>query len=189
MVDKRVERNSRSLIELRDLLRRVCESPHEYVDDAQLRLSLKSQGALAKFSREDLSILASSINTTKRIALEHIEGGYEALDNLRRSALQRLEECDNRPKKSNKRTRVGLAKRVAELEKQIDVLEAVNYALIQSLTEAVSDIRSVAHAESEEARVHRSREACKRLVSMVAINPSPFDQLESTSNVAQLRDG
>lgn len=187
-IDKRVEKSSKSVIALRDLLRRVCQSPGDYLNDEILRLALKSQGALAKYSHEELSIIPTSINTLKRVSAEYIDGGFEILDDLRKSALERLEDTEQKSKKSDKRTRAGLAQRVCELESGQTVLEKINYSLIQCLSDAVSDIRSIADIENMEVRQMRSREAIKKIVAIIAINPPPFDYIESNENVIDLKN-
>ena len=87
MADKRSERSSRSVINLRDFLRQVCKSPDAYKKDEDLRAALKSQGGLAKYTNNDFDIIPSSINTIKRVSYEAIDGGFEALDDLRKGAL------------------------------------------------------------------------------------------------------
>ena len=108
MADKRLERSSRSVINLRELLRKVCEFPEAYRDDKDLRAALKSQGGLAKYTNKDFDIIPSSINTIKRVSYEVIDGGFKALDDLRKGALERIEDHELKEKKSNKRTRTGL---------------------------------------------------------------------------------
>ena len=77
MADKRSERSSRSVINLRELLRKVCESPDAYKEDKYLRAALKSQGGLAKYTNNDFDIIPSSINTIKRVSYEAIDGGFK----------------------------------------------------------------------------------------------------------------
>lgn len=183
MIDKRKEKSYKSILLLRDLLDNVCENPGKYTEDVQLRESLKSQGRLAKYYNEDLDIRASSINTFKRVTDEFIDGGFKALDNLRKIALERLLALDKRVKKSNKKTRYGLAMRVEELEAEKLHLEKANYFLIQAVTEAIVDIKSVAVVESDDARKKRSNEAVKKLVTMLTVRTVALTQDPVTTNV------
>ena len=186
MADKRSERSSRSVIYLRELLRKVCESPEAYRDDEYLRAALKSQGGLAKYTNNNFDIIPTSINTIKRVSYEVIDGGFKALDDLRKGALERIEYHELKEKKSNKRTRTGLVKRVDELEDDILKLEQINFLLLQAFSEVISDIKSVANIENNESRNQRSKEAIRKLMSIMTINPAPFDHIPSKSNVVPL---
>ena len=186
MADKRSERSSRSVINLRDFLRQVCKSPDAYKKDEDLRAALKSQGGLAKYTNNDFDIIPSSINTIKRVSYEAIDGGFEALDDLRKGALERIEDHELKEKKSNKRTRTGLAMRVDELEDNILKLEHINFLLLQAFSEVISDIKSVANMENNESRNQRSKEAIRKLMSIMTINPAPFDCIPAKSNVVHL---
>ena len=110
MADKRLERSSRSVINLRERLRNVCEFPEAYRDDKDLRTALKSQGELAKYTNNDFDIIPTSINTIKRVSYDVIDGGFKALDDLRKGALERIEDHELKEKKSNKRTLKWLPK-------------------------------------------------------------------------------
>ena len=186
MADKRLERSSRSVINLRERLRYVCEFPEAYRDDKDLRAALKSQGGLAKYTNKDFDIIPSSINTIKRVSYEVIDGGFKALDDLRKGALERIEDHELKEKKSNKRTRTGLVKRVDELEDDILKLEHINFLLLQAFSEVISDIKSVANIENNESRNQRSKEAIRKLMSIMTINPAPFDCIPAKSNVVHL---
>ena len=55
--------------------------------------------------------------------------------------------------------------------------------MVQTLSDVVKDIKSIANIDSATVRDKRSKDAIKRLVAMVAINPPPFDELNKESNV------
>ena len=188
-IDKRLERSSKSTIGLRDLLRNICDSPASYKDNSDVISALKSQGALSKYTSEDLLIVPTSINTLKRVSDEYIEGGFQALDNLRKTALQRIDNYKERGNSSNKSTRAGLSKRVTELEDDVLKLEKINYTLLQTIADAMDDIKSVTNVEEKGARSHRSKQAIKRIAAMTSINPPPFDNVPSTSNVIPIKGG
>ncbi|WP_297460729.1 hypothetical protein [Ferrovum sp.] len=169
MADKRIERSIKSIIALRNLLKEVCEKPELFSNDKLLRDALKSQGDLSKFTNTELGISSTSINTLKRLCAEVIDGGFKALDDLRKGALERIEEHEHREKASNKRTRTGLVKRVDELEKDILLLKQSNYLLDQALYEVISDIKSVANIEDGAARDRRSQEAIRKLLALMSV--------------------
>ena len=186
MPDKRIDRSIKSTIALRNFLRDVCEKPGAHKADELLREALKSQGGLAKYTNAELGIASTSINTLKRASAEAIEGGFRALDDLRKGALERIEDLEQREKTSNKRTRSGLAKRVDELEANTLILEQTNYFLVQALTEAISDIKSVANVDNKTARDRRSQEATRKLLSMMTNKPLASGRMPSESNVIHL---
>ena len=186
MPDKRLERSCKSVINLQDHLRKVCKESGAFSDDKSLIEALKSQNKLAKYENNKLGIVATSLNTIKRVSAIEIDGGFNALDDLRKGALERIEAFEQRGNKSNKRTRAGLALRVNELEDDVQKFEKVIYVLMQALTEVVKDIKSVANIEDVDTRYLRSKEARKKLMSIMAINAPPFDCISLDSNVIPL---
>lgn len=159
----------KSTIALRDFLKAVCQSPQSFANDISLRHAFKSQGGLAKYMNAELDIHSTSINTLKRVCAEVIDGGFKSLDDLRKGALERIEDYEHREKASNKRTRTGLLMRVEELEQQILVLKQSNYLLTQALSEVISDIKSVANIEDNISRSRRSQEAIKKLTALMSV--------------------
>lgn len=115
-VDKRIERHSVSVLALYELLKAIASDSRSFLEKPGLHESLKSQGALAKLCIEDRGIIGSSLNTVKRIADQVINGGFPALDRLRLAALDVVTKTKATTVHSNKTTKVGLAKRVIELE-------------------------------------------------------------------------
>ncbi len=121
-VDKRVEKNTLSVIGLRDLLKAVIQNPVAFVNQRTLSQALISQGALAKYIDESKNIFPSSINTVKRISEEVLDGGFDALDRFRKAAHSAILKEKFKDKKSNKASKVGLSKRVEELEVQNQII-------------------------------------------------------------------
>lgn len=117
-MDKRTEKNSQSLLNLRDILRDITISPDKYLEQTPIIQSLKSQGALAKLSYESKGIIPSSINTQKRIAENIVDGGYEALDRLRINALLAVEKKAYISKQPDKETKAGLLLTIKQLESE-----------------------------------------------------------------------
>ena len=114
--DKRVERNTQSIIALRDYLREIIQNPNSFCENTTLLESLKSQGALSKLNDEPRGIFVSSLNTVKRIAERALEGGFDALDRLRIGAQDAIAAEKAKGHRSNKINKIGLCKRVKELE-------------------------------------------------------------------------
>lgn len=138
-LDKRVERNTQSVVALRDFLREVLQDPAGFSEDSTLIEALKSQGGLSKLSVEHRGICPSSLNTVKRIAETALEGGFDALDRLRMGAQNAIMAEKSRMKRSNKVDKIGLRKRVDELELEnqelrLDLL-LLTYAFEKSLAQ------------------------------------------------------
>lgn len=139
-MDKRIERNTRSVLALRDYLRKIIQNPASFTDKPNLVEALISQGALSKFSDESLGICGSSLNTTKRVADNTLEGGFDALNRLRIGAQEAIAGEKAKGKPSNKVNKIGLSKRIKEQEIEIKRLQqdllittlALNKSLAQS---------------------------------------------------------
>lgn len=186
MADKRIDRSINSIISLRNLLRNICEGPEAFSDDKLLRSALKSQGGLAKYTNAALGISPTSINTLKRVSAEVLDGGFNALDELRKGALSRLDDLALKSTSSNKRNRAGLAKRVNELEATLLLLEQSNFFLSQVVTEAIGEIKSVANVDDKTARTRRSKDAIRKLLSMIYTNTVTTNTQVAKSNITPL---
>lgn len=167
-IDKRVERNTKSMFALRDLLRGVLQSPANFNGDEPLLKALKSQGAISKYANERLGIHISSINTLKRICEKYLDGGFDTLDRLRVAALQAMENKHQKMNRSNKITRTGMNQRIAELEIENQILQQelllISYLLEKSMRQsrhyaeqaAHSNIRVICEKEQKEIRAYLS---------------------------------
>lgn len=169
MADKRLQRSVISVLALNDFLKEICVNPESFIEDMYLHDALKSQGGISKYSNPGLGISPSSINTLKRVCAEAIDGGFKSLDELRKGALERIEQYEYREQTSNKRTRSGLMLRVDELEKQIIMLKQSNYLLTQAVYEVIADIQSVANIDDKAVRDSRSQDAIKKLSAMMSV--------------------
>jgi hypothetical protein len=186
--DKRVERNTQSVIFLKNMLKEVCQNPSDYVNDLYLTKSLKSQGAITKYANEEKGIYGSSLNTVKRISDECIEGGFQALDKLRSTAYDAIIQNKERANDSNKTTKVGLVKRVNELEQELLLLRKINYSLLQGIARASNALQSISQVSDEKARNIKTKQTLMALASQVSLNPPPFNEItkEDNTNIVQL---
>jgi hypothetical protein len=107
---------------LGELLRSVASSPVTHSKNESLLSALRSQGALAKYSDDTLSICGMSLNHQRLIA-ESALGGYEVLDHLRRAALESVLNYTARSARANKSTKSGLSARVKELEAELSLFK------------------------------------------------------------------
>lgn len=81
-----------------ELLRELVRAP-ELVDEMlrdAISPALSTQGSLASFERPESGIVGMSLNTHKAIANNVIDGGYEALNDYRKAALEKLKELERR---------------------------------------------------------------------------------------------
>lgn len=144
---ERRERDRRSVEAVRDLLKEVVAKPGPFLQETELRKALTSQGALAKY--EDLSrgIVSMSLNTQKLVAEK--EFGYDVLDRLRRNAHDALASEGDKSLRSNKTTKVGLLRRVEELEQEVQLLDTDLVQLTHAISRLISVGRSLAEASGE----------------------------------------
>lgn len=181
-MDKRVEKNITSILSLRELLTHISRMPSDVKNHPLLLDALKSQGALFKYTNEELRITPMSLNTSKRIADKYTDGGFQVIDRLRLSAINAINNEFDKGNSSNKKTKSGLCSMVEELEADVEILKSTNFALIHCLTRVVSDIKSISIIENNEARKFQCNEAIRRLISIISLNPPPFDQIENNQN-------
>jgi hypothetical protein len=110
------------VLALRELLRDAIKNPTTYLENNDFQNALKSQGSLSKYCDESKGICPSSLNTVKRIAEIALEGGFDALDRLRADAFDAIAIDKAKGFQSNKVGKIGLAKRVKELEQENQAL-------------------------------------------------------------------
>lgn len=131
------------IVALSDFLKEVLASPAQYQADEALRAALMSQGALAKLAIPSRAIQPSSINTLKRAGRD-LEGGFDALDRLRRAAKDALEVEKSNLARANKKTKAGLKLTVDDLEKENQNLRYDLLRLTQAVETALSQSREYA---------------------------------------------
>jgi HPt (histidine-containing phosphotransfer) domain-containing protein len=138
--------NRQDTVEALDkLLREVISSSSTYVDDAELRQALTSQGRLAKLSIPEKNIAAISLNTLKVSADEYLGGGFKALDLLRLQALQAL---NHRAELSQRkpRSKAALKTEVELLKDEISGLNEDLHHITKAFSRALKDVRRYAEA-------------------------------------------
>jgi hypothetical protein len=126
----KAEKRIKSTYALRDLLVEVINEPVEFQDIPEFSAALRVQGRLAKWQDEERFIVSCSLNTLKTSAEDLLDGGYDALDNLRLNAIATLEGYAERKSASSKSNKTGLLKKVKELEHQINILEQQNMMMV-----------------------------------------------------------
>ena len=182
-IDARIERNTLALNTLIECLQQIHKAPDKFFENKELITALKSQSSTAALSitfevgETIKSTTPVSLNTLKSYAETNLPTGFDGLNKLRVAALDALEAAGRREQRSNKRTKVGLTLRVAELEQEMSMHQKVNLVLLQALGRALDDIKSVRDAPSTGVRALRAKEAIQALTAMASLNAPPFDKL------------
>lgn len=182
------EKNAKSFLALRDLLQLIIRQPAPFAENEMLLKALKSQGAMAslELSFEDHGATKlkerMSTNTLKAHAANAIEQGFEGFDALRIAALDKLLEFRERTESSNKRTKAGLSKRTSELEEQLEVLRQVNMVLLQGLSFAITEFRTVKATVKPDLLEDRAQNAADSLLGLLTLNPPPFNMPVGNAN-------
>jgi hypothetical protein len=181
--DARVERNTSALFILVECLEKVRRAPESFRGNKELVAALKSQGSTAALNfsftvgEETKTTTPVSLNTLKTYAESNLPIGFDGLNKLRVAALEALEASERREERSNKRTKVGLSLRVAELEQKLALHQKTNLTLLHALGNARDHIKSVRDAPNAGVRSLRAQEAIKALTAMASLNAPPYDKL------------
>jgi len=182
-IDARVERNTLALSKLVECLEQIHRAPESFRGDQELAVALKSQGSTAALSfsfnvgEVTKTTTPMSLNTLKTYAENNLATGFDGLNRLRIAASDALEAAARREERSNKRTKVGLSLRVAELEQQIETHRKTNLILLQALGRARDDIKSVRDASTPGIKALRAQEALQALTAMASLNAPPYDKI------------
>lgn len=182
-IDKRVERNTQSVLALYQLLRDVVSNPALYTHNKLLRDSLISQGSLSKFNDESMCIIASSLNTIKRIAEATLDGGFDSLNRMRIGAQESLIKEENKKTRSNKVDKIGLSKRVKELECENLSIRQDMLLLTLAFEKSLSQGKIYAQKTEIPAVIALCKREQRELLDMLSLRHHPI-----TTNVTKLRE-
>lgn len=185
-MDKRIERHIESVTALRDYLRELvqvpkaqpadvaldeqredgghAEVPMSWTADADLVRALKSQGGLAKLTIEGRGIRPSSLNTIKRIANLHLDGGFDAVDRLRVAALEAIEKEKSKTEHSNKTDKRGLTRRVEEQDEEIQVIHEDLMRMSRVFVKSLRQARSYAASSGKQSVIDLCRREQRELL-------------------------
>lgn len=181
--DARVERNTLALSTLVECLEKIRTAPDSFRGNKELVAALKSQASTAALNfsftvgEETKTTTPVSLNTLKTYAESNLPTGFDGLNKLRVAALDALEAAGRREERSNKRTKVGLSLRVAELEQKLALHQKTNLTLLHALGNARDHIKSVRDAPNAGVRSLRAQEAIKALTAMASLNAPPYDKI------------
>lgn len=164
------------------LLSDIAENPKNYLQQKSLVTALRSQNSLANFIDLSFEIIGSSLNTQKKISENVLDGGYEQLDKQRKSALFALQRIEEKNKKPDKASRLGLLNEVKLLKSEIQTLR--NDLLLMTLAFDKSLLQGARYARQSSPSV---QELCKKeqreLLDILTLRKVTFN-----SNVIKLSD-
>jgi hypothetical protein len=183
IIDKRVERNTQSVLALWALLQNAIKTPADYLDNTDFENALKSQGALSKFGDESRGVRPLSLNTVKRIAEIAVEGGFDALDRLRANAFDAIAAEKVKGLRPNKVGKIGLVMRVKALEQENQALREDLLLLTLAFEKSLSQGKNYAvKAEGEAIKALCKREQ-RELLDTLSLRKYPL-----STNVAKLHE-
>jgi hypothetical protein len=173
---------------LHTLLVQIIQRPQQFSKEADLRSVLKSQGSLAGLKRsveteqgDFIQTFPMSLNTLKTHANENLAGGFKALNELRLKAIEALEFSEKREQLANKRTKSGLAKKVEQLEFELEMQRQTNVILLRALSEAMHQFTSIRDAPDEKIRAKRTQDALQVMREIASMNRPPFNLIPTPS--------
>ena len=170
------------------LLRCILTHPEQFVEDKQVRLALKSQGALssltytANFESESIAITPVSLTTLKS-KVYSITGdiSFDLLDKMRLEALSKLQRSEAFGSQKNRRSKQFITEKIKQLETDLNTLRESNFHMLQALIFAMNAIDSVGQAETNSLRTKRTKDAKETMQKILTLNTYPFDSLNQNS--------
>jgi len=190
-----IEKSKKTVEVLCQFLNSIIDTPELYASEPDVVHALKSQGRTCGFeyefevNSETNRTSALSLNTLKEYCEVELEGGFSEFEILRLGALKAIE--DSRSEKvvrPNKRTKSGLELLVTELEGELLKQRQANIILLQSVSSAMSGIRSVRDASSEAIRRKRADDSLNTLRAVVSLSPVGFSSADEKQNVLEFSD-
>lgn len=182
---------------LYQLLASICKSPVTFSGHPTLVLALKSQATTAALTIEiddpasntKYEVFPTSLNTLKAYANEFIIGGFRSLDLLRKQALDRINQSHQSQFRPEKRTKQGLALKVASLEADLQKTRQDNVRLLQAASEALNYLMLLKDTKDDSLRAKHHTDAVSTIYSIISLNTSRFkDPSASKSNITQIDD-
>lgn len=166
------------------LLIAVGSTPSNYAHTKHIVTALRSQGKLCSLDiifsigNEQLTIHPISLNTLKkRLAEKGIDRDLQHLDKLRIHAMDAIRSFGKELETPKKRTRPALEDQVTVLKESIAKLHGVNMVLIQALEINRRDLITISNTPNTGLRQKRINEAISRIIRILGLNPTPFDEV------------
>lgn len=140
-----LEVNQQKVLESKSLLIEIIKEPLSFKDNEAIKIALKSQGGLAKFSDKERTIAACSLNTLKTASDALLNRGFVELDELRINAKNAIQKAIV-GSKATKSTLTGLHNKVDSLESQLNTMRKSNLLLTRIIYELRSELKRMAYS-------------------------------------------
>ncbi|QFG32502.1 hypothetical protein F6476_26735 [Pseudomonas umsongensis] len=174
------------VLALQQLFSQIIKTPDPHIGDAGLLAALKTQGGIASLDRavagvggEELHTVPTSLNTLKKYSDEILIGGFTSLNALRTKAIEAIERQERKKAKSNKRTKAGLALRVTDHERELEMLRQTNFLLLRALQESMTKIKNISKASDPLTREIWASDAIAELLAITSFGIPPFNLIEA----------
>ncbi|MFA0133556.1 hypothetical protein AB4440_14855 [Vibrio splendidus] len=139
------ERNQTKVTDTKSLLLEVITNPLIFKDSEDLKLALKSQGALAKYTDNERGIGSCSLNTFKTISNSLLEKGFSEIDDLRINAKNAIEVAvSGKPPPLS--TRQKLQHKVDDLECQLSAMKKNNFHFSVIISELRGELKRMSES-------------------------------------------
>jgi hypothetical protein len=139
------------------LLLEVQKSPHLFSDDTILCDALRSQGGFAGYTNADRGLIGIALNTQRKYADEHLDGGFRSLNAARKAAAEAIVRFRSATAGPVLRTKAGLLARARELEEDVHRLEGDLEVMSDMLARSMRHARAYAEAASS-----MTRDRCRK---------------------------
>lgn len=181
MLDKKISKNDRSLLNLHRYLIDIIKNPEKFNDIIDLS-SLKSQANLAKIKNKEYEILPTSLNTLKRRSPDLLPGGFTELDKLRNQAYEAISNIRNPVKTKTKDSYAP----IKELKVEIENLKRSQIIMTNLFLDNLKTIEGIQSIDSVEIIKKQLYDLSKKMKSYGLLDNSLL-ALTETSNIIQLK--
>ncbi len=142
-----------------ELLVKLVRAPESVDEKLRETISpaLSTQGSLAAFEYTESGIVGMSLNTHKSIANNIIDGGYEALNDYRKAALEKLKELQTRGDRAGRGTIDWYKDELATKSEQLARIANDIALMSQRLDEVLALAQQMAEAAGKQDEFQKRR--------------------------------
>lgn len=143
-----------------ELLKNIVRAPESVAVALREAISpaLSTQGSMAAFEYPESGIVGMSLNTHKTIAGNVIAGGYEALNDYRKAALEKLKEHQKRGERAGRGTIAWYKDELAAKNEQLARIANDISLMSLRLDEVVALAQQMAEAAGEQDEFQKRRD-------------------------------
>lgn len=181
MLDKKISKNDRSLLNLHRYLIDIIKNPEKFNDTIDLS-SLKSQANLSKIENQEYEILPTSLNTLKRRTPNLLPGGFVELETLRNQAYEAIFNFRNPVKTKVKDPNDS----IKQLELEVENLKRSQILMTTLFLDNLKTIEGIQSVDSVEIIKKQLSDLSKKMKSYGLLDNSLL-ALTETSNIIPLK--